>query len=587
MTIARSIARPIASPIASRTPIIGGGGGVPFDFYVDSVNGSDSNDGLTAATAFATIGAVQTAALAFGNGVRIGLAAGSHWRESLRMSAIRQCVISGYGNMNLGLPRIDATNVYAGTWLSSVDRADANTATYSASFVQPNNFMHMAVFENGTRLNYAASAALVNSTPGTFFVSATLGGDGTTSAGTHVIFIHPRGSTNPNSDGKIYEVTAREVCIELASDGSLSENTTIRLVHAHAAGGQIGGIRVRGQALIDQCLTTDHVKHQAIIGWGEYRKCVSLRNMLDARTATIELEFFVDTAPGRTALWNKCVVWSLATTLQNTVSAFSGHVGGAGTPWDSVECIDCHAQNCTTGFSTMLAGQSSVTRLQATNCNVGVFDAATAGTLQVTDYFSLYNAVVSSDASAIRTARNVIVEGLRVYTGPELTSSLITQVRTFPEGNRSITVRKSACFFDSPDNANWISPGGSSTSAITMSDTLIESGSSGATRLAVLGSFSTALTYDMQRNAYGTTNRLDFRVNNVLYLGAVNYLNAAVTNETGSVAVATMGFTDPANGNFNPTASGLPAGAGLERPNISYVPMSTNVIDATNWIISP
>jgi len=29
VTIARSIARPIASPIASRTPIIGGGGGVP------------------------------------------------------------------------------------------------------------------------------------------------------------------------------------------------------------------------------------------------------------------------------------------------------------------------------------------------------------------------------------------------------------------------------------------------------------------------------------------------------------------------------------------------------------------------------
>lgn len=69
--------REIRSPLSGfRSPFGSRGAGPSFDFFVDSVNGSDSNNGLTAETAFATMSRLDTE-LAADPSISVGFARGS------------------------------------------------------------------------------------------------------------------------------------------------------------------------------------------------------------------------------------------------------------------------------------------------------------------------------------------------------------------------------------------------------------------------------------------------------------------------------------------------------------------------------
>lgn len=89
------VLRPVLQPVLRSIfdPGIDGGTTTSLTAYVDSISGSDANDGLTPETALASLSAAQTAALAHGNGASIGLARGSHWREELDLTAIGGAVV--------------------------------------------------------------------------------------------------------------------------------------------------------------------------------------------------------------------------------------------------------------------------------------------------------------------------------------------------------------------------------------------------------------------------------------------------------------------------------------------------------------
>ena len=89
-----------------------------FDFHVDSVNGSNTADGLTPATAWQTLAKATTSAT-LGPGARIGLARGSLFRETWNWPASTgtesaPVVCGAYGAG--AKPRISGANVVAGTW---------------------------------------------------------------------------------------------------------------------------------------------------------------------------------------------------------------------------------------------------------------------------------------------------------------------------------------------------------------------------------------------------------------------------------------------------------------------------------------
>src|SRR5690606_7665711 len=80
-----------------------------FDVHVDSVNGSDDNDGATPATALATLGALELV-----EGMRIGLARGSYWREQIDGGAVSGVTVGAYGVGKM--PVLDAASPIEGTW---------------------------------------------------------------------------------------------------------------------------------------------------------------------------------------------------------------------------------------------------------------------------------------------------------------------------------------------------------------------------------------------------------------------------------------------------------------------------------------
>ena len=129
-----------------------------FKWYVDSVNGNDTNSGKSPATAFRTISAATSH---LGAGDSIGLARGSQWREQFTLPAAN-IMVGAYGSGNR--PLLDASDAIAtGDW----SKTAGSTVTYQAS--EPHDIAtgktFIRVWENGALLKYQTSVALVDANP--------------------------------------------------------------------------------------------------------------------------------------------------------------------------------------------------------------------------------------------------------------------------------------------------------------------------------------------------------------------------------------------------------------------------------------
>lgn len=185
--------------------------GSGYDYYVDSINGDDGNNGLTPATAFQTIDGLPS----LSDGVRIKLlGAASHWREELAIPA--NAVVVGEGGI------LDASDVLL---VGDISKTGGRTNVYEFTKTLPAfgaGNAYMAMWEDDTRYVRVASEALCDSTAGSLFPS-------TDDGGSTVFKFHAIGSANPTSDGKTREYTARAFGLNAAtSDGVRLRGFTTR-----------------------------------------------------------------------------------------------------------------------------------------------------------------------------------------------------------------------------------------------------------------------------------------------------------------------------------------------------------------------
>jgi len=197
--------------------------GPTFDFYVDSVNGLDTNDGLTPQTARQTLTGVNPLLTSSHN--RLGVARGSHFRELWQPASGVGAIVGSYGSG--GKPIFDGATIISGSWtktagLTSVYQIDQ---PFAATGTVPPTW-NVWIFENGTILAPETSTALCDATEGSSFVDATV-----TAPATVTIYIHATGGSNPGSNGNLYEFTDKPRIIFPADNptGSMSvENIVIR-----------------------------------------------------------------------------------------------------------------------------------------------------------------------------------------------------------------------------------------------------------------------------------------------------------------------------------------------------------------------
>lgn len=228
----------------------------PRSIYVDSRNGNDANDGLSPAGAKQTLAA---AANQLDTGAVLHLMRGSHWRETLIVPA-GGTRVEAYGNGEP--PVIDGADVISG-WTS----APGSVGLWQAAVTHEGFGNHrLTVYENGELMNRVPDPDACERTPGSFV--DVKGSDGSPVT----VRIHPRDSGNPNTNGRVYEVSRRLHVLRIDGDGvTVSGVETRRQIHND---GSLAAVPLTGIE-VEKTLMAHGTKHNAVIGSGTIRDSIA------------------------------------------------------------------------------------------------------------------------------------------------------------------------------------------------------------------------------------------------------------------------------------------------------------------------
>jgi len=161
----------------------------------------------------------------------VSLAANSHWRGDFTPPGGNTISAYGYGTR----PELDANIVISSFTLNLGD-----SFTYFFTYTPSDNpTTVLQVYENGVPLAFQTSIANVESNPGTYYdPSFNTGTGASTCTSNCTVYIHPTGSTNPNSDGNLYEAPSYSGPYNCTGTGGSACGGT--------AGENVSGIWVRG-----------------------------------------------------------------------------------------------------------------------------------------------------------------------------------------------------------------------------------------------------------------------------------------------------------------------------------------------------
>lgn len=237
---------------------------LPFDLFVDSVAGNDSNSGTSVSSPLKTLAAALSKAF---TGVRIGLANGSFWRETFDLSTVSHPVVTNYGSGSP--PRISGADI-----ISSWTKTAGKTNVYQASISQNSNSTNrLTVYEDGLLLTRVADATTCDSTAGSFV--KVVG-----SAGTPVtIQIHTSDNSDPNSNGKTYEVTTRHSVLTGTDNSAVAGIQTEKQISNNGSTDFVN----RQNVSVTRILAANGTKHNLGFGTGTVEDCIAY--LADAVTA--------------------------------------------------------------------------------------------------------------------------------------------------------------------------------------------------------------------------------------------------------------------------------------------------------------
>lgn len=345
----------------------GGQPGAGFTYYVDSVSGSDANSGTSPALAKQTIAAVPTLTA----GQSIGLARGSTWREELVISA-DNCLVGAYGTGER--PMLDCSDVVAaGDWTKTGGRTNVYEATIAVGYDALASEWP-GLWVDDVRMPVVDSLALCDSTPGSIYHGSV------TDTSPITLYVHPPGSTDATSDGKVYEASVRRSGVY----SHAAANVTIRGLQGRRNYASYGSFCVGRGGLLDDCLALDGNTHSIFLrGNAEARDCIA-RDCYNHTTApTMYIGFELYPTDGDTITYTRC-------TAENTAYyadciGFYCHTAGDDN-FASVSHAGCVVDNVGSPFSIA----------NATICYV------TGGT--VTNFF---NVLGSTDTPIIANGLNV------------------------------------------------------------------------------------------------------------------------------------------------------------------------------------
>jgi hypothetical protein len=316
-----------------------------YDWYVDSVNGSDSNSGTTYAQAFATIAKLMTVMAA---GESVGLARGSHWREQLTIPG-NNCTVAAYGAGNR--PILDASNIIAA---SSITKTAGYTNVYQITVTpvwSTTNWLNL--WEDDDFLTRAASLVACDSTPGSCYPSA--------ETGTITLYFHAGDSSSPITNGKVYEYSHRVAGLY----GYDCTGCSYSGIHTRRNLSKIASLVVGQNSTANDCYASDGNAHNIYCQAGVSLIDCTAYGAYNGTTAGTLIVFYQAAPGGANGYCLNCRCEMPA--IDAYISGFYVHANNPN-KWGTVTFANPTCINLTTAFSGLDANGFVITNLVAQNC---------------------------------------------------------------------------------------------------------------------------------------------------------------------------------------------------------------------------
>lgn len=327
-----------------------------FDVYVDSVGGSDSNNG-TRGFPVQTLAKAKTLG---GNGTRYGLAANSLFRETFDLSASTGTYVGKYG---VGAdPVIACDDIVPNANFTAVGGSTPNL--YQATItIQSVDLAFVSIFDNGRRYVLCADDATSNSTAGSYSIGTTTF-PGTPSSTTVVVKIHTFDGSNPITNGRTFETPIRNTAYV---DGDAT--CVIRNVVFRRNLWNNGSAQLFGEAYA--CTFLDGTKHNHVSAPGSKFVHCKFKDEYFAGQASNLAAIYAADAAGQTTIFEQCdfiLTKGIPTDSTMTAGPFIAHTNGDGptTNQGLIVISNCYMEN---GNSAIVA-TSDVNAVQVLNTTI-------------------------------------------------------------------------------------------------------------------------------------------------------------------------------------------------------------------------
>lgn len=311
-----------------------------FTFYVDSINGSDTNPG-TQDEPFASVTPIVWA-----DGVTVGIARGTYLRQQIDVGAYSNIQIRAYGDPELPLPVFDCSDIVEIEWIQPDSVTYPNLWAMS-SFVDVDDdlyTMYPSVWFDGVRPMFSVDPAPVYDTLGLWWTQPA------ESEFTRTMSIAVNTDVDPNT--QLVEIASRWFGVALGPNSYMEGIRTKRNLHNN------GSASLAENSEAKDCIFEDGVKHNAYFGRNSrYTNCVGYKSDWPTRD---NHSFFVGHALDGSSATSSVVgclaygeiekiEWAQANNMG--ISGFMWHTSGVdGEQWQTVQVNHSTAKNCNVGF---------------------------------------------------------------------------------------------------------------------------------------------------------------------------------------------------------------------------------------------
>lgn len=383
----------------------------PAAYYVDSVNGSDSNSGLTGFPVQTIARLVALDASAPIN--RWLLANGSVFHEQITPPR---------NNMTIGVygagpkPLLDASDpISSGAWTKTAGK----TVTYQAVLSDPETApsspdWYTSVWDNGVRLAIQHSIAAVDANAGTYYpVPLVLGS-------TITLYIHASDGSNPGSNGKLYEYAARAYGLNAGG----TTGGTVRGIWARRSISANGSMWIGENYSVYDVRVSEGTKHNMLLSKNTYVDTLLADEAYfeGVGSAMIQGYSIADATAGYTLknVTVQCAAYSGTFGCGDTgnVGAIGNHTSAFNTWMGYFTCINCSTVNTQSGYGMTDVLVGTLTNSSSSQCRYCIQTNNAPGSLTVSGgTFTLVNSSAAAFFNTVgdtTTARSASFDGVTV-----------------------------------------------------------------------------------------------------------------------------------------------------------------------------